>query len=107
RRPRARAPAARRGEGSVSAVLAVPEARDRALRKVSFEVVTVSRRLADALGDGQVHALALGAGPLGGAERMSTFGADRVTTLTNAAFERYAPEGYAAAIVDRVTAGGY
>src|SRR5213076_1707107 len=34
-------------------------------------------------------------------------GADRVITLTNAAFGMYAPEGYARAIAERVTGGGY
>ena len=45
----------------MSHVLAVLEQRDGALRKVSHEVVTGARRLADALG-GEVHALVLGAG---------------------------------------------
>ena len=50
----------------MSDVLAVLEQRDGAVRKVSHEVVTGARRLADALGGGaQVDALVLGAGAVG------------------------------------------
>jgi electron transfer flavoprotein alpha subunit len=91
----------------VSNVLAVLEARDGALRKVSFEVVTAARRLADALGGGEVHALGLSTGSLDGSDKLGTYGADRATTLTNAAFGQYAPEGFAAAVAERVSSGGY
>ncbi|HYR31986.1 MAG TPA: hypothetical protein VEO93_08705, partial [Gemmatimonadales bacterium] len=69
----------------MSNVLAVLEQRDGALRKVSHEVVTGARRLADALG-GSVEALVLAAGAVRGAEQVGRFGADKVITLTNAAF---------------------
>jgi electron transfer flavoprotein alpha subunit len=92
----------------VSNVLAVLEQRDGALRKVSHEVVTGARRLADALGGGStVDALILSAGAVRGAEQLGGFGADRVVTLTNPAFERYAPEGYARAVAERATTGSY
>ena len=90
----------------MSNVLAVLEQRDGALRKVSHEVVTGARRLADALG-GSVEALVLAAGAVRGAEQVGRFGADRVITLTNAAFGLYAPEGYARAIAERVKSGTY
>jgi len=90
----------------VSNVLAVLEQRDGALRKVSHEVVTGARRLADALG-GSVDALVLASGAVRGAEQVGRFGADRVITLTNAAFGQYAPEGYARAIAERVKSGTY
>jgi electron transfer flavoprotein alpha subunit len=90
----------------VTAVLAVLEQRDGTLRKVSHEVVTGARRLADGLG-GAVHALILAAGPAKGADQIGRFGADAVITLTNAAFGMYAPEGYGQAIAARATAGGY
>jgi electron transfer flavoprotein alpha subunit len=90
----------------VSNVLAVLEQRDGALRKVSHEVVTGARRLADALG-GSVDALLLAAGAVQGAEQLGRFGADKVITLTNAAFGLYAPEGYVRAIAERVKTGGY
>ena len=91
----------------MSHVLAVLEQRDGVLRKVSHEVVTGCRRLADALGNGTVDALVVAAGPVRGTEALGGFGADKVITLTNPAFGSYAPEGYARAIVDRVKAGGY
>ncbi len=92
----------------MSNVLAVLEQRDGALRKVSHEVVTGARRLADALGGGStVDALILSAGAVRGAEQLGGFGADRVVTLTNPAFERYAPEGYARAVAERATTGSY
>jgi electron transfer flavoprotein alpha subunit len=92
----------------VSNVLAVLEQRDGALRKVSHEVVTGARRLADALGGGSaVDAVILAASePVRGAEQLGAFGADRVITLTNSAFLRYAPEAYSRAIAERVRAGG-
>lgn len=90
----------------MSRVLAVLEQRDGVLRKVSHEVVTGARRLADAM-DGSVEALVLAPSAVEGAAQLGGFGADQVTTLTNAAFGRYAPEAYARAVSERVTGGGY
>jgi electron transfer flavoprotein alpha subunit len=91
----------------VSGVLAVLEQRDGALRKVSHEVVTGARRLADALGRSTVDATVLAAGPVRGTDGLGAFGADKVITLTNGALGAYAPEGYATAIAGRTTSGGY
>ena len=90
----------------MSDVLAVAEQRDGVLRKVSSEVVTGARRLADALAV-RVDALVVAASPVQGADQLGGFGADKVITLTNPAFGRYAPEGYARVIADRARAGGY
>ncbi|HJQ66104.1 MAG TPA: electron transfer flavoprotein subunit alpha/FixB family protein [Gemmatimonadales bacterium] len=90
----------------MSHVLVVLEQRDGALRKVSHEVVTGARRLADAL-SGEVHALVLGAGAVQGTDASGRYGADKVITATNAGFGQYAPEGYARAVADRAKAGGY
>jgi electron transfer flavoprotein alpha subunit len=90
----------------VSNVLAILEQRDGTLRKVSNEVVTGARRLADALG-GEVHALVCAAGPVSGVDAAGRHGADTVITATNAAFGPYAPEGYARTIAARAQAGGY
>jgi len=90
----------------VSHVLAVLEQRHGVVRKVSHEVVTGARRLADALG-GNVEALVLAAGAVQGTDRLGAFGADTVRTLTNAAFGMYAPEGYTRVIVERAQAGQY
>jgi electron transfer flavoprotein alpha subunit len=92
----------------MTAVLAVLEQRDGTLRKVSHEVVTGARRLADALGGGTtVDAVIVAAGPVAGADAAGGFGADKVITLTHVAFGAYAPEGYAQAIADRAKSGGY
>jgi electron transfer flavoprotein alpha subunit len=90
----------------VSVVLAVVEQRDGALRKVSHEVVTGARRLADALG-GRVDALVLGAGAVAGSDQLGSFGADAVITATHPALGRYAPEGYAQVIAARARTGSY
>ncbi len=90
----------------MSNVLAILEQRDGTLRKVSHEVVTGARRLADALG-GEVHALVCAAGAVSGVDAASRHGADKVITATNAAFGQYAPEGYARTIAERARAGGY
>jgi electron transfer flavoprotein alpha subunit len=90
----------------MSHVLAVLEQRDGTLRKVSHEVLTGARRVADGLG-GEVHALVLGSGAIAGSEAAGRYGADKVATATNAGFAHYAPEGYARAIADRAKQGGY
>ncbi len=86
----------------MSATLAVCEHRDGTLRKVSHEVVTGARRLG-----GTVEAVLCAAGPVAGADQLGKFGADKVVTLTNAAFAKYSPEGCAQAIADRAKTGGY
>ena len=90
----------------MTVVLAVLEQRDGVLRKVSHEVVTGARRLADALG-GEVEALVLGAGPVRGTDQLAKYGADKVVTATGAAFGSYAPEGFARAVAEHARAGGY
>ncbi len=90
----------------MSHVLAVLEQRYGVVRKVSHEVVTGARRLADALG-GNVEALVLAAGAVQGTDRLGAFGADTVRTLTNAGFGMYAPEGYTRVIAERAQAGQY
>ena len=90
----------------MSKVLAVLEQREGALRKVSSEVVTGARRLADGLA-GRVDALVLAAGSVQGIDQLGGFGADTVLTLTNDAFGRDAPEACTRVIADRAKAGGY
>ena len=91
----------------MTAILAVTEQRDGVLRKVSREVVFAARQLADQLG-GTVDALVLGGpGIDAAAAGLGAVGADRVLVATDAAFARYAPDGYAATIAERAKAGGY
>ena len=83
-------------------ILAVLEQRDGSLRKISYEVVTAARRIGET-----VEAIVCAAGPVQGADQAGRFGADKVVTLTNAAFAKYSPEGCAQAIADRAKTGGY
>src|SRR4029077_7880342 len=100
-RRRARATAARRGQGPVT-TLAVLEQRDGALRKISFEVVTGAQRLGQ-----PVEAVVCGAGAVQGVDQVAKFGAAKIVTLTNPAFARYAPEACAQALAERAKQGGY
>jgi len=83
-------------------VLAVLEQRDGALRKISYEVVTAARRIGET-----VEGVVCATGAVTGADHLGRFGADKVVTLTHAAFAKYNPEGCAQAIAERAKAGGY
>src|SRR2546425_7147240 len=74
----------------------------RSLRKISYEVVTAAQRLG-----GSVEAVVCAAAQVQGADQVGKFGADKIVTLTNPAFARYAPEGCAQALADRAKQGGY
>ena len=81
----------------MSTILAITEQRAGTLRKVSLEVVTAARRLADALG-ATVEALVLGDGAVAGADGLGAYGADRVLTALHPDFRLYSPEGASATI---------
>jgi len=88
-------------------ILAVTEQREGALRRVSQEVVSAARGLADALG-AEVHALVLGpAGIADGAADLGRWGADRVRVVEHEAFGLYNPDGYAQAVAAAAKDGGY
>ncbi len=82
--------------------LAVLEQRDGVLRKISHEVVTAAQRLG-----GSVEAVVCAAGAVQGADQAARFGADKIVTLTNPAFAKYAPEACAQALAERAKLGGY
>jgi len=82
--------------------LAVLEQRDGVLRKISHEVVTAAQRLG-----GAVEAVVCAAGVVQGADQAAKFGADKIVTLTNPAFAKYAPEACAQALAERAKLGGY
>lgn len=91
----------------MTAILAVTEQRDGAVRKVSREVVWAARQLADQLG-GTVDALVLGGpGVNVAAAQLGHAGADRVLVAAEAAFARYAPDGYSATVAACARAGSY
>jgi electron transfer flavoprotein alpha subunit len=88
-------------------VLAITEQRDGVLRKVSREVVSAARRLADELG-GSVDALVIGPpGVEAGGAALGEVGADRVLLATHQGFARYAPDGYAATAAGAARQGAY
>ncbi len=77
-------------------VLAVLEARDGAVRKVSYELLAAARELAGAAGS--VHALVFGAETPAGAEGLAALGADRVLSAGHPDFARCNPDGFAATV---------
>jgi electron transfer flavoprotein alpha subunit len=82
--------------------LAVLEQRDGVLRKISHEVVTAAQRLG-----GGVEAVVCAVGVVQGADQAAKFGADKIVTLTNPAFAKYAPEACAQALAERAKQGGH
>jgi len=88
-------------------VLAVVEQRNGTLRRVSEEVVTAARDVADGIG-GTVDALVVG-GPGSGdaAASLGRFGADRILAAEHEALTEYHPRGYADAVVERARADDY
>jgi electron transfer flavoprotein alpha subunit len=75
-------------------VFAFIEAREGQLRRVSREVVTAARKVADGLGD-EVHAVVLGGSGLADqVAELGTYGADRIFVGESDALSRYSPEGY-------------
>jgi electron transfer flavoprotein alpha subunit len=88
-------------------VLAVVEARDGALRRISEEVVTAAKSVADGVG-GQVHALLVGpAGSGDAAGSLGRFGAEKVIVAEGAGLDSYAPDVFAATVAEQVKQDGY
>lgn len=77
-------------------VLAVLEARDGAVRKVSHELLAAARELAGTAGS--VDALVFGAEAPAGVDRLGAAGADRVLSAGHGDFARYSPDGFAATV---------
>ena len=75
-------------------VFIVAEQRDGAMRKVSFELASAARKLADQSGD-EVSAILLGSGIESLAAELGKFGVDKVFVGDNAALEPYVTEAHA------------
>ena len=75
-------------------VMIVAEQRDGTLRKISFELASTARKLADQSGD-EVSAILLGAGIEGLAAELGKYGVDKVFVGDNAALEPYVTEAHA------------
>ena len=88
-------------------VLAIVEQRDGTLKKVSEEVVTAARMIADGIG-GEVDAVVVGGSGIGEAAKgLGRFGADRVIAVEAEALKAYNPQGYAEALAERAKAEDY
>jgi electron transfer flavoprotein alpha subunit len=86
-------------------VLAVVEQRDGALRRISDEVVTAAKLIADGIG-GEVHALLIGpSGVSGTAAALGKVGAAKIMVAEGAA--QYSPDTFSATIAERAKAGDY
>ena len=75
----------------------VAEQRDGALRKISLELASTARKLADQTGD-EVSAILLGSGIEGLAAELGKYGVDKVFVGDNAAMEPYITEAHAAVV---------
>ncbi len=76
----------------------VAEQRDGALRKVSFEIASVARRLADELGE-EVCAVLVGSGVEGLVPELAKYGVDKVYVADDAVYADYTTDAYSAAVV--------
>lgn len=74
----------------------VAEQRDGALRKISFELASAARKLADQLG-AEVGAVLLGSGIEGLAQQLGKYGVNKVFVGNSPALEPYITEAHAAA----------
>jgi electron transfer flavoprotein alpha subunit len=86
-------------------VIAVLEQRGGVLKRVSHEVLTAARGIADGIG-GEVHALLLGA-PGIATDGLGDSGADKVFVAADAALANYQADQYAAMTAGQVGAGDY
>ena len=83
----------------------VAEVRDGAYRKVSFEIASAARKLADELGD-EVCAVLCGSGIEGKAAELGKYGVDKVYVADNAALEPYTTDAHAMAVAKIVKEKG-
>ncbi|MFC1581222.1 electron transfer flavoprotein subunit alpha/FixB family protein [Thermodesulfobacteriota bacterium] len=84
-------------------VMTIAEQRDGEIRKVSYEVVSEGRRLADAMGQ-EVTALLLGSNVKDKASTLAHYGADKVLVADDPQLETYTTDAYVAVIADLVKA---
>ena len=75
----------------------VAELRDGAFRKVTYELASTARKLADQLGE-EVSAVVLGSGIEAIAGQLGKYGVDKVFVADNAALEPYTTDAHAAAV---------
>ncbi|MEJ2723146.1 MAG: electron transfer flavoprotein subunit alpha/FixB family protein [Deltaproteobacteria bacterium] len=84
-------------------VMTIAEQRDGEIRKISYEIVSEGRRLADALGQ-NVTTLLLGSNVKDKAASLGHYGADKVLVADDPRLETYTTDAYTAVIADLVKA---
>jgi len=84
-------------------VMVIAEQRDGEIRKVSYEVVSEGKRLADKLGQ-KVIAVLLGQNIKAKAASLSQYGADKIIVADDARLANYTPGAYASVIAQVVKA---
>jgi electron transfer flavoprotein alpha subunit len=84
-------------------VFAITEQRDGAFRKVSYEVVSEGRRIADGLG-GDLTAAVLGSGVEGIAAELGKYGADKVLLADDGALAEYTTDAYTNVLAETIKA---
>lgn len=82
-------------------VFAITEQRDGELRKVSFEVVSEGRRLADGLG-AELTAVLLGSGVDGLAEELKKYGPDKILVADDAGLADYTTDAYSNVLAELI-----
>jgi electron transfer flavoprotein alpha subunit len=88
-------------------ILAIAEQRDGVLRRISDEVVTAARTIADAVG-AQVHAVVLGpSGTAAGAVALGRVGADVIHVAESDELAQASPEAATDSIAELIRAGDY
>jgi electron transfer flavoprotein alpha subunit len=85
-------------------VWAIAEQRDGELRKISYEVVSEGRRVADALGQ-PLTAVLLGSGVKSKAPQLAQYGADRVLVAEDPRLEPYTTDAYVSVLTQLVKEG--
>jgi electron transfer flavoprotein alpha subunit len=86
-------------------VWAIAEQRDGEIRKISYEVVSEGRRLADALGQ-PLTAVLLGSGIKSKASQLAQYGADRVLVADDPRLDPYTTDAYVSVLSQLAKEGG-
>ena len=83
--------------------MVIAEQRDGDIRKVSYEIVSEGKRLADSLGQ-NVTAVLLGSGVKDKAATLGQYGADKVQVADDPRLETYTTEAYVSVIAEVIKA---
>lgn len=86
-------------------VWTIAEQRDGEIRKITYEIISEGRRLADALGQ-DLTVVLLGSGIKDKAADLGQYGADKVLVADDARLAPYTTDAYAAVIGELAKAGG-